>query len=457
MKINYKCTGIENVCTIKQEMSGPEPGLFNFNFKLTNEYTTKETSSRNIQLQCNDGYELGKVKLNKNTIQDFTGQKTATFSLATAHSLDDCDIEVKEEQQLISIDYVENLNHCTTNFTGQNVIEKYPSEKLTITFTAEEGYSFKDSGAFIEEALGPETGEKETLFYPTNEKEFSFTFEAIFSNNEFGSRITINLEATDENEQQVSNFTNLYKVNNQILGQLSLERFVSLEDSEDSTTDTVSFEDMGKYINNLIEIPFSLPDDFLNEEKPIQLGPHMAENAIANIVNNYLLEIDLGSIEVPEVYQNASDYNTKIQLLLPFCDVIDLDVDYTMNSNISMKLTVNLYNGECEINITSDKTDTIFYTNTVQIGQELPFIQFYNSNVDKTIKTVFDNNVRKPTVQVKYNEPIETDFGQQTNFEDDIKNIHGYAEIDNVRIKSKASNMEMQEIKTLLRQGVVLP
>ena len=243
----------------------------------------------------------------------------------------------------------------------------------------------------------------------------------------------------------VAGFTHLYKVDKNILNDVSKQRWGT--------------QDLGQYIINLIEIPFPVTD-LETREHEIQLGnTSLPTQAIE--LNNDRLVIDLGNITVTGKYHNVYDYlNTDIRLHLPFSDTIDLDVTYVMDGTISVKYILDLYTRNMTINVISDKINNIIETQTTNVGREIPFQTNNKMNVQGSITNVggVDNGLLSAFIEVVRNNPIE----QNSMFSDEVteittlQNMSGYVTVNNINLQTNATYDEQRQIKSILNSGVYI-
>lgn len=97
------------------------------------------------------------------------------------------------------------------------------------------------------------------------------------------------------------------------------------------------------------------------------------------VVTQQFVEVNCGSVTVPENKKNATDYApyTSLHLYLPFIGIVELDTNECMNSTISVKYKVDVYTGTCLATISVDRdedmpNDPILYTYSGNCSQQLP-------------------------------------------------------------------------------------
>ena len=98
---------------------------------------------------------------------------------------------------------------------------------------------------------------------------------------------------------------------------------------------------------------------------PIKVG-YLVSDASANYVSNQYTEIDCGSVDMKEHFNNAFDYDefTRVSIFLPFIGFKDLDVKDIMRGAINVKYGVDVLTGAClaKITVTRDLNSPILYT-----------------------------------------------------------------------------------------------
>lgn len=97
------------------------------------------------------------------------------------------------------------------------------------------------------------------------------------------------------------------------------------------------------------------------------------------VVTQQFVEVNCGSVTVPENKKNATDYApyTSLHLYLPFIGIVELDTNECMKSTISVKYKVDVYTGTCLATVSVDReedmpNDPILYTYSGNCSQQLP-------------------------------------------------------------------------------------
>ena len=246
----------------------------------------------------------------------------------------------------------------------------------------------------------------------------------------------------------MTSFVHLYKTNDNELSALAKARF------KDVSGNTV---DYGQYISALYRIPVDL-SNITGDTSNIMLGQYDSMVA-STLLNQYLLDIDGGTINIPEKFNNAYDYlNTECILHLPFLDEINLPPHYVVNQTINIKYKLDLYSGTLTASIYSSYLNSIVANISGIIVTNIPFIQKQTDNVVNSLTSVFTNLIPTAFMEVTRNIPYDSInvFGKECVDFDMIGNKTGYLKCDNVSLVSKATKNEKDEIMSLLKDGIIL-
>ena len=246
----------------------------------------------------------------------------------------------------------------------------------------------------------------------------------------------------------LTSFVHLYKTNDNELSALAKARF------KDVSGNTV---DYGQYISALYRIPVDL-SNITGDTSNIMLGQYDSMVA-STLLNQYLLDIDGGTINIPEKFHNAYDYlTTECILHLPFLDEINLPPHYVVNQTINIKYKLDLYSGTLTASIYSSYLNSIVANTSGIIVTNIPFIQKQIDNVVNELTRVFTNLIPTAFMEVTRNIPYDNVniYGKECVDFDMIGNKTGYLKCDNVSLVSKATKNEKDEIMSLLKDGIIL-
>lgn len=262
-----------------------------------------------------------------------------------------------------------------------------------------------------------------------------------------GFYITIDTEGNIP-ARDVIGFNRLYLVDKKTLTDFAGERF------------TVGGVDLGSYILNVLELPFTLNTDVLGGETTIRLGSNAVTTKAIELINDEII-VDLGNIEVPAKYNNSYDFlNTETILHLPFTTSITLDVNYVIGFTINVKYIIDLYTGDVTINVVSSKTNNIIHSESTKIGRDIPFIKKIGGETVNTLSTKngLNNGILSPFIEVVRNVPYETNsiFNSDVVTETTLNSVTGLVNVNNVILNTTATLNEKNRITNLLRNGVYI-
>ena len=111
------------------------------------------------------------------------------------------------------------------------------------------------------------------------------------------------------------------------------------------------------------------------------------ENIKCKKITKQFNEIDFGNIELKEYYGNFMDYDSEIEIFLPFIGTQKLDIDDIMNATINLKYRYDILTGNCIAIITSVKSafntelNSVLYTFTGNIANDVPLTQQINQSM----------------------------------------------------------------------------
>lgn len=397
--------------------------------------TVAKGASVSITLTANENYTFRDTDKPSVTISDTT--HTFTLSEDKKSATIDC---VASSDMVINAVAVGATYTLTTNleYVYCNFENEIPSGDVTIKLATWEGFIFSGSVKVLTES------NHITHVY----SDFTEGGTVCEINMNVTGAVTITASAVRKPEQ-ISTFANLYRVTNDQLNDLSKVRFVTIEG------ETV---DYGSFISNLYRLPFQLPESTEYEQGSIQLGNYDSK-VVADVLMNYVLVVDIGTIHVPEKYHNIYDYkDTTCILHLPYCENVEIPTEYVVNHNLTVEYRIDLYNGTCTANIRSNFLNEVVVSKTFTIGTKIPFIQQKTNSVVGEIGEVIHNNVKTAFVEVVRNIPynMDTIFGSETVDFGTLENYDGYIEVSNIILNISATNDEKDEIERLLKNGVFI-
>ena len=377
-----------------------------------------------IHYTANDGYLIESLTSNIGTVTIADDKRTA---ILTGSATQDIVVEGVATQYgtiLITGSFV----HCSCNYSNGETIS--PS-KPRLEIVADDGF------IFLNEFKYKQAGVTKYLNKSDDNKMLYKNLDSRGLNlNDVYTAVTA--------PKTMTSFVHLYKTNDNELSALAKARF------KDVSGNTV---DYGQYISALYHIPVDLTA-ISGDTSNIMLGQYDSMVA-STLLNQYLVDIDGGTITIPEKFHNAYDYlTTECILHLPFLDEINLPAHYVVNQTINIKYKLDLYSGTLTANIYSSYLNSIVANTSGVIVTNIPFIQKQIDNVVNSLTNVFTNLIPTAFMEVTRNIPYDNVnvFGKECVDFDMIGNKAGYLKCDNVSLVTKATKNEKDDVgKTIAK------
>lgn len=266
--------------------------------------------------------------------------------------------------------------------------------------------------------------------------------------------------------------------------------------------------DAGQFVIGLYQLPIDIPSFCTTSQEKIVLGKTETKAVGKKLLTvnrrthlgDYFISANCGN--------NFLDYSpyTEIKLYIPFCGMVELPPNLFINSNVSVDMIIDIISGSCKGIVMCNNT---FYTSVNgSLMCSLPLsleqcatkslsiinsansimsgIIFGNKNYSalNTVTTlgeamIENNNIAPSYISgnmdsvVNFYDPqccilfmtypqvnmgdIAKTHGKVCNYQDTLKNCHGYTVVNNPHLEIKCTNTEKDEITKLLEQGVILP
>lgn len=259
-------------------------------------------------------------------------------------------------------------------------------------------------------------------------------------------------------------------------------------------------------IINLLKV-YAIPTTGGNST--IKLG-YLDTQVSAKVVSSQFVTIDCGSVPVPELKHNATDYPpyTSMQLYLPFVGIVELDGTEFVNGSIHVVYRVDVYTGSClaEVRATRspDLGDDLLYAFPGMASQQIPLSSTNAGGAISSLISMIGGGVaiaagggvagiaggmaighslthemvhvsrsgsissnsgilgpRKPRLifsrRANYDAAMYSEqYGYPANTTVYLGNCSGYTRVKECHIQSTANEAEKAEIYQLLRSGVIL-
>lgn len=318
----------------------------------------------------------------------------------------------------------------------------------TITIKANDGYTFESNGELTYKI--DDMGDQGTITITATHTDTATVNLPSDINWEYQGTFMLTMGAVKgEIVESTGGFTNIYKADYNNLLKFSNEVIIK---TVGGSSGNMQSYDVTPYINNLILLPFNVPS---GKKSNIVAGNEVFKTQLSTVDDNYL-NVDLGTITVPENYKNGYDYyNVKTRLMLPYTNIIELDPKHVINQTISIKYIVNVVNGDTTINISNG--DDLFYSDQVNLASEVPFISNARKGsqyaVINRLKTVFKNSINQAYIIIEQPTPISNSDYYPTNEKGTLKGYNGNVKVNllnNININAN----ELKSLQNILSNGV---
>jgi hypothetical protein len=248
-------------------------------------------------------------------------------------------------------------------------------------------------------------------------------------------------------------FINAYVLNEQNLEDFATARFVPYTgDSASTKEDPISY-DLGDYVNRVKRFFFPVEKGSTSK---LMCGNFMVDTTVYNLDSDTKV-ISFGSVEIPNVTQSTADYDTELNLFVPFIGLETLPVDL-IGCTVALEMRVNLLGGGGVYVMTCD--DRIVYTKEVEPCTDVLF-RTQKQEVRVLGASKFDSTylmgltpyivLQKKTIT---STGVETASSRLTK----VKDVVGFTKLVNVKFED-TSNMLMDDVNTIiniLRNGFTL-
>lgn len=412
----------------------------------TIENTTYSVSGDTLTVTANDGYkfetaptaESGTGLLDKQTA---TGVLSDNGKVATFNLLSDDNGHPFSKDSEITI----NGSVVLEGYTINNTIEHttYSVSGDTLTVTADSGYKFELAPtADNADSASPMNRREETGVLSDGGKVATFNLLSDNNGNPFQKEYTIALRGSVVADVVYSGFygsINVYELTNDNLKAFAEQRF------------SKTSEDLGKYVTNLFRIfcPVGETIDAVITTGDVNTGIQ------AKTPKSDIVVLNFGEVTVPFHNNDLTDYNSNIQMFLPFVGFVNVETNY-IGKPINLTYEVNVITGEAVVKLSTD--GIIFSVHDCNVSNALIY---KTSDYDIVGDTGFSSRFMyglKPFVKVVWrqsmNEYVNNDDCERTV----IGSITGFARItecDEINTSQMTSD-EKQMIENQLKYGIYI-
>lgn len=408
-------------------------------------YVIEENKEFNLYFTANENCIIDSLTSSLGVIEIASDKKSATITGVATDNIVITGIANKEKHY-IKITGV--LNNCYCNYEDNEELDNNKScEIIALT-----GYIFPVKLMYSYTAVI--NGENVTKYANVSGDGYRLTFDFVFDNIE--ANIILDGIYTAEKEiDKISDFVDVFAVDNSIIKQLAGNRFLQIT----ASTGDISYIDMGQFIVGLYVLPLGIPENLITSTKIIKMG-YLSTSITAPIINGYKWIYDLGTIKIPSTYNNSYDYiNTDIYLNVPFFGRIEIP-SYLVGYTINISIVFDCYSGNGTLLVSNTFTNSNIEVRTQRIVTDVPYVQ---TNLNAIFNKLSNTNITPLIdccfIEVIRNTPytIDESFGYKVDENVVIGSVSGYAEFSECLIKSEiATDTEINTIKRLLNEGVII-
>lgn len=421
---------------------------------------TVNLTSKKVMLNVSCAY-VGKDGSNKNVpvtvnvvINDVTDTDTATSNASV--TLPDVDFNhpiviTGETKQAMRIDY--NLSGCTP-VTKPTYC--FVGEPLTITLTADSGNEFNDAAKCTITGYNSLIGGREIQMTISEDKltaTGTITPTVGTSETDDWYIVVDGVANPQTTPAKKYGFINAYVLNEQNLEDFATARFVPYTGDYPSTKEDPISYDLGDYVNRVKRFFFPVEKGSTSK---LMCGNFQVDTNVFNLANDTKV-ISFGSVDIPNVTESTADYDTDLNMFVPFIGLETLPVDL-IGHTVALELRVNLLGGGGVYVLTCE--DRIVYTKEVEPCTDVLF-RTQKQEVRVLGGSKFDSTylmgltpyivLQKKTIT---STGVETASSRLTK----VKDVVGFTKLVNVKF-ADTSNMLMDDVNTIiniLRNGFTL-
>lgn len=291
---------------------------------------------------------------------------------------------------------------------------------------------------------------KPALFTYPNEYLDSINFDMVLSNyNNLASKtITFNVAVIGGSAETNPPFNASYYLGKEELELLAQVSFIEFNESGSVLVNKSIF------INDLIMIPFILPDIYYPDKSNIKLG-NSDTGILASILNTDLVEFDLGNIIINDHQNSVLDFEgVNYELRLPFINEVQkIDASLIVNKTINVKMLLDIYTGECSINVYNGSEIPVL-SYKAKIGRSIPIRIMDEAVNNLSSSSNIYNGITKAMLSRSKPELIDSRFSNLVIKKGLLTTVKGYVEVNKIMLNKNMSDLENELLIALLNRGV---
>lgn len=248
-------------------------------------------------------------------------------------------------------------------------------------------------------------------------------------------------------------FINAYVLNEKNLEDFATARFVAYTGDYPSTKEDPISYDLGDYVNRVKRFFFPVKKGSTSK---LMCGNFQVDTDVYNLADDTKV-VSFGSVTIPNVTESTADYDTELNMFVPFIGLVSLPVDI-IGCTVTLEMRVNLLGGGGVYLLTCD--DRIVWTDEVQPNTDVLF-RTQKQDVRLLGGSKFDSTylmgltpyiiLQKKTIT---STGVETSASRLTK----VKDVSGFTKMVNVKF-ADTSNMLMDDVNniiSILRNGFTL-
>lgn len=355
-----------------------------------------------------------------------------------------------DTKQAMRIDY--NLSGCTP-VTKPTYC--FVGEVLTITLTADSGNEFADASKCKITGYNPIVSYE--LPMTVSEDKLTATGSitpTVGSSDRDDLYIIVDAIATPTSTPTKKyGFINAYVLNEQNLEDFATARFVPYTGETGSTKEDPISYDLGDYINRVKRFFFPVEKGSTSK---LFCGNFQVDTNVYNLASDTKV-IDFGSVTIPNHTETTADYETDLNMFVPFLGLVTLPVDL-IGCTVALQMRVNLLGG-CGVYVLTCE-DRIVWTDEVQPCTDVLF-RTQKQEVQVLGGSKFDSTYLMGfTPYIILQKKTITDTGTETGASrlKKVKDVSGFVKMNNVHF-ADTKNMLMDDVNSIiniLRNGFTL-
>ena len=409
--------------------------------------TTYSVSGDTLTVTANDGYKFETAPTATSGTGLIDGRsatgvlsdngKVATFNLLSddaGHAFSK-DSEITVSGSVVEDTYTINntIEHTTYSLSGD-----------TLTVTADDGYKFEVAPTADNTDSAPSLMDRRnaTGVLSGDGKVATFNLLEADSGQAFPKAYTITLRGSVVADVVYSGFygsINVYELTNDNLKAFAQERF------------SKTSEDLGKYVTNLFRLfcPVGETIDAVITTGDVNTGIH------AKTPKSDIVVLDFGDATIPFHNNDLTDYNSTIQMFLPFVGFVNVETNY-IGKPINLTYEVNVITGEAVVKLSTD--GIIFSVYDCNVSSALIY---KTSDYDIVGDTGFSSRFMyglKPFIKVTWRQSMNEYVNNDDCVRTVIGSITGFARItecDEINTSQMTSD-EKQMIENQLKYGIFI-